>query len=42
MGKEYYNDGTLKYEGEHLNGLKNGDGKEYFNGNLIFEGKYFI
>jgi len=31
----------LKYEGEYLNGKKNGIWKEYFiDGNLKFEGKY--
>ena len=41
-GKEYYyyND-KLKFEGEYLNGEKNGKGKEYdYDGNLIFEGEY--
>ena len=29
------------YDGEYLNGLKNGKGKEYdYEGNLIFEGEY--
>ena len=35
--------GKLIYEGEYLNGLRNGKGKEYFNyitQNLIFEGEY--
>ena len=32
---------TLIYEGEYLNGKKNGKGKEYFNNdNLKFEGEY--
>ena len=30
----------LVYEGEYLNGEKNGKGKEYCNGKLIFEGEY--
>ena len=40
-GKEYYayND-ELIYEGEYLNGKKNGKGKEYFSCNLSFEGEY--
>ena len=41
-GKEYdfYND-SLLYEGEYLNELKNGKGKEYYpNGQLKFEGEY--
>ena len=40
--KEYnkYND-LLKFEGEYLNGNKNGKGKEYdISGKLIFEGEY--
>ena len=37
--KNYNN--LLKYEGEYLNGKRNGKGKEYnINGKLIFEGKY--
>ena len=29
------------FEGEYLNGERNGKGKEYdWNGNLIFEGEY--
>ena len=41
-GKEYYYDGTLEFEGEYLNGLRNGKGREYYynNGNLKFEGEY--
>ena len=38
-----YNDfnGELIFEGEYLNGKRNGKGKEYeYNGNLIFEGEY--
>ena len=41
-GKEYdcYND-ALIYEGEYLNEIKNGKGKEYYpNGQLKFEGEY--
>ena len=31
----------MVFEGEYLNGKKNGKGKEYYyNGNLKFEGKY--
>ena len=38
--KEYEGD-TLIYEGEYLNGEKNGKAKEYyFNGKLFFEGEY--
>ena len=38
--KEYYGNSKLKFEGEYLNGEKNGKGKEYDNGNLIFEDEY--
>ena len=40
--KEYYDfNDKLIFEGEYLNGKKNGKGKEYdINGNLIFEGEY--
>ena len=41
MGKEYYFNNNLEYEGEFLNGKRNGRGKEYNeNGELIFEGEY--
>ena len=31
----------MKYEGEYLNGKKNGNGKEYnYDGRLMFEGEY--
>ena len=41
-GKEYdIFTGILKYEGEYLNGERNGEGKEYdLYNNLIFKGKY--
>ena len=41
-GKEYSNDGELKFEGEYLNGKKNGKGKEYnyYDGLLKFEGEF--
>ena len=40
-GKEY-NNSKLIFEGEYLNGKRNGKGKEYdYTGKLIFEGKYF-
>ena len=29
-GKEFYNDGKLLFEGEYLNGKRNGKGKEYY------------
>ena len=38
--KEYDHEGKLKYEGEYLNGGRNGKGKEYYKGTLIFEGEY--
>ena len=37
---EYYYDGSLQFEGIFLNGKKNGKGKKYENGKLIFEGEY--
>ena len=41
IGKEYEDDGKLLYEGEYLNGKRNGKGKVYDdNGKLIFEGEY--
>jgi len=40
--KEYSSyDDVLLFEGEYLDGKRNGKGKEYyFNGNLIFDGEY--
>ena len=40
--KEYYGeDDRLLYEGEYLNGKRNGKGKEYYlNGYLKYEGEY--
>jgi len=36
-----YSNGKLEFEGEYLNGEKNGNGKEYnYNGKLVFEGEY--
>ena len=41
MGKEYGYDLSLKFEGEYLNGLRNGKGKQYdYDGKLIFEGDF--
>ena len=40
-GKEYNLTGTLLYEGEYLNGERNGKGKEYSLQELKFEGEYF-
>ena len=38
-----YDDHIFKFEGEYLNGERNGKGKEYNeDGNLKFEGKYKI
>jgi len=40
-GKEYYDNGMLKFEGEYTNGERDGKGKEYYNnGKLKFEGEY--
>ena len=37
----YYDNGKLSFEGEYLNGERNGIGKEYYdNGKLKFEGEY--
>ena len=34
-------DGELKFEGEYINGERNGKGKQYYeNGNLKFEGEF--
>ena len=39
--KEYDEDDKLRFEGEYLNGQKNGKGKEYdYDGTLRFEGEY--
>ena len=39
--KEYNYNGQLKFEGEYINGERNGKGKEYnYDGKLIFEGEY--
>ena len=40
--KEYFDDGERRFEGEYLNGKRNGKGKEYsnYNGELEFEGEY--
>ena len=41
IGKEYFgNDNRLVFEGEYLNGQRNGKGKEYNDDKLIFEGEY--
>ena len=42
IGKEYNDNGELLFEGEYLNGKRNGKGKEYYwdTGKLIFEGEY--
>ena len=39
--KEYNYNGQLEFEGEYINGERNGKGKEYnYNGKLEFEGEY--
>ena len=40
--REYSKFGVLIFDGEYLNGKKNGKGKQFnrFNGNLVFEGEY--
>ena len=39
--KKYHWNGQLIFEGEYLNGKKNGKGKKFnANGELIFEGEY--
>ena len=38
--KEYNYKDELEYDGEYLNGKRNGKGKEYHDGTLIFEGEY--
>ena len=38
--KEYDNYGHLIFEGEYLNGKRNGKGKEYKDGKIEFEGEY--
>ena len=38
--KEYNNDGELIYEGDHLNGYRNGKGKEFYKGELTFVEEY--
>ena len=40
-GKEYDIDGRLIYDGEYLDGERNGKGKEYNNKRLIYEGEFF-
>ena len=38
--KEYDDYGYLIFKGEYLNGMRNGKGKEYKDGKIIFEGEY--
>ena len=38
--KEYNNKEQLIFEGEYLNGQRNGIGKEYYKGKFIFKGEY--
>ena len=41
-GKEYFNNGKIKFEGEYKDDLGNGNGKEYFlNGKALFSGEYY-
>ena len=42
--KEYDSSGRLEFEGEYINGKRNGKGKEYYycNDNLAFEGEYLF
>ena len=41
LGKEYFDNGTIKFEGEYVNEKRNGKGKEYdAKGRIIFEGEY--
>ena len=41
FGKEYKLDtNKLIFEGQYLNGKRNGKGKEYKNGKIIFEGEF--
>ena len=41
LGKLYFYNGNLLYEGQYLNRKRNGQGKQYnINGDLIFEGEY--
>ena len=41
-GKIYISDGTLIFEGEYIDNIKNGKGKEYYwgSGKLEYEGEY--
>ena len=38
--KEYDDYGSLIYEGEYLNGVRNGKGKIYRNGKIEYEGEF--
>ena len=38
--KEYLDNGELIYEGEYLNGERNGKGNEYYHGHIIYVGEY--
>ena len=42
MGKAYYIDGTIRYDGEWKNGAYNGMGKEYhyIDGTLRYDGEW--
>ena len=38
--KEFIEYNKLIFEGQYLNGKRNGKGKEYYNNQLIYEGEY--
>ena len=38
--KEYDSKGHLEFEGQYLNGKRNGKGREYRGGILMFKGEY--
>ena len=41
IGKEYYENGQIKFIGNYLDGKRNGEGKKYYeNGKIKFKGEY--
>ena len=38
--KEYNFEGILEYEGSYYEGERSGNGKEYINGKLFYEGEF--
>ena len=40
INKKYNDNNKLIFEGEYLNGERNGKGKKYYDYGLIFEGEY--